>query len=142
MGHGKNICDCQCKDLKKEFHHRNLYIFKQFVNVLSTNNKNYVNVIRICFQVTLLKYKKAIKDVNKCHCLYLYYDRSDTGVVNKQHTRLNDIIVQETIHNNYSNLNWKESINNNFPNFEHVPGSKIIIREPTTNIWLILSPKS
>ena len=33
-GHTKNICDRRFKDLKQNFHHRNVYTFKQLTAVM------------------------------------------------------------------------------------------------------------
>ena len=96
---------------------RNIYTLQQLIKVLSSNNGDYVNVIpvnRECFfnwdsfLTKTLQYKKAIKDVSKFHCFY--HDMSYDGVFRKQYTKLNNEVVQETIHKKYSDLNWNDNI--------------------------------
>ena len=80
MGHTKNICDRRFKDLKKQFHKRNVYTFQQLICVLrqgkdSEQNNTYVEVYPILktdfynWETFLNKYyRQAIKGISKYHC--------------------------------------------------------------------------
>lgn len=103
MGHTKNICDRRFKDLKKTFHHRNVYTFRRLIEILSKNNEQYVDVIPVTHQdffnwdlfLNDKQYKRAIKDVSKFHCFY--YDTDYNGVIVKQYTVNKSETVKELI---------------------------------------------
>ena len=129
MGHTKNICDRRFKDLKNKFHHRNIYTMKHLVEVLSTDNEQYVKVIRVDsssfhnwdgFLTTKLSYRKAIKDCSKFHCFF--YDSNQKGAVFKKHTILDTKFIKETINKQYDNQTWINSLSELSPDIERCPG--------------------
>ena len=147
MGHTKNICDRRFKDLKNKFHHRNVYTMKQLIEVLSTDNQEYVNVIKVDknsffnwdeFFTTKLSYKKAIKDCSKYHCFF--YDNRQKGAVFKKNTVLNTTVTKETINKQYDNPTWNNSLSVLFPELEKVPGIADIKKVELYTKWRKLIP--
>ena len=148
MGHTKNICDRRFKDLKKQFHHKNVYTFDQLITTLSHKNERYVNVIPVnwsCFYdwdqylTNTLQYKKAVKDVSKYHCFY--YDTDYKGILKKQHTMMTNVIANETINKNSECLIWKETLTTNYPPLEDAPGIKEIKQVELYTKWRKLIPE-
>ena len=45
-GHIKNVCDRRFKDLKNNFHHRNVYSFEQLIGVMKEGKNNEINELR------------------------------------------------------------------------------------------------
>ena len=127
MGHTKNICDRRFKDLKKIFHHRNVYSFPQLTQVLSECNKDYVSVIPVTTKDFFdwdqffndNKYKKSVKDCSKFHCFY--YSDDYEGKIVKQYTINKDKKVKESIVSFVKNATneevtlWKQNLKTKFP---------------------------
>ena len=147
MGHTKNICDRRFKDLKNQFHHRNIYTMTQLVKTLSEGNQQYVHLIPVernvfynwdGFFTNTLRYKKAIKDCSKFHCFF--YDQSQNGKVFKKNTVLNQNSTKETIHKQHANTIWNEQLKEAFPNLEKAQGIPDIKQVELYTKWRKLVP--
>ena len=137
-GHTKNVCDRRFKDLKHNFHHRNVYNFDQLISVMREGkcgeaSNAHLKVYPIQSDAfhnwdKFLDgfYKKSLKKglkISGYH--YFRFVKNDVELKNT-------VLVEESTHFTYRKLRkhatdgekeaWKNRLQNEFPIMETAPG--------------------
>ena len=134
MGHTKNICDRRFKDMKKNFHLKNVYSYAQLIKVLGKDNEKYVKVNRVEPEEFFnwdkffheKNYKKAIKGISKYHCFF--YSTALIDHMEKKLTIECQAPDREKIKKFKKNATdnertlWKEDLKSSFPEVEVCTG--------------------
>ena len=96
MGHTKNICDRRFKDLKQNFHTKNVYTYESLLELMKKGNlgeetNQYLDVVPVneshfydWDSFLNIYYRKTISGVSKFHCFF--YSNDSNGIVTKKVT--------------------------------------------------------
>ena len=153
MGHTKNICDRRFKDLKKMFHSKNVYTYRQLIQVLGQDNQEYVKVKTVQPEqffnwdkfFNSKNYKMRIKDISTYHCFFYSLELGDN--IEKKRTIDSEIVDREKLKkfkkkttDNERNL-WKQDLKSSFPDVEENTGIAPIKQVELYTKWRPLLPE-